>query len=428
LRQALDYRESADLPAGARLTDVTLVPIADGAAAITHVLAARRDVTAKHHAEEALREADRRKDEFLAMLAHELRNPLAPIRNVAHLLAREALDTRTIRRSSELLQRQASQLARLVDDLLDVARITRGTIELKKETVSLERLLETALESVQPLLDVKQQTVRIMRPPEAVFVDADAVRLCQIFSNLLTNAAKYSPDQTEVTVTIKASADDADVTVQDQGRGIDPEMLPRIFDLFMQGDRSLDRREGGLGIGLTIVKHLVEMHGGRITAHSAGLSRGSSFRVQLPRARSTEPLPLSTAAAPHPSHSRRILIVEDNEDAAESLLMLLQMDGHDVKVEHEGSTALALLEDYPAEIAFIDIGLPGMDGYSLAQAIRARFATRALRLYAMTGYGRPEDRALALAAGFDEHLTKPVDPERLTMLLRAASRRSVPED
>jgi signal transduction histidine kinase/ActR/RegA family two-component response regulator len=425
-RAALIYQDVAELPAGRRFAEVTLVPIGAAEGRITHLLAAWHDITAKQQAEEALREADRRKDEFLAMLAHELRNPLAPIRNVAHLLANQALDTATVRRSSELLQRQASQLARLVDDLLDVARITRGAIELKKEMLAVDRVLETALESVQPLFDVKQQTVRLKRSPEAVFVKADSVRLCQIFANLLSNAAKYSPDRTEVCVVVECTADEAIVTVRDPGRGIDPQMLPHLFELFMQGDRSLDRTEGGLGVGLTIVKHLVEMHGGQIRAHSAGLGKGSAFRVQLPRAFPAQSLPFNEPAERHPRRGgRRVLLVEDNLDAAESLALLLQMDGHTVEVANDGAAALATLERFTPEVILLDIGLPEMDGYLLAQTIRAKSPALAARLYAMTGYGRPEDRSLAQQAGFDDHLTKPVDPEQLLALI-AASPRSVP--
>ena len=417
-RAALVYKDVAELPAGRRFAEVTLVPIGGAEGRITHLLTAWHDITAKQQAEDALREADRRKDEFLAMLAHELRNPLAPIRNVAHLLANEALDTATVRRSSQLLQRQASQLARLVDDLLDVARITRGAIQLKKETLALDRVLETALESVQPLFDVKRQTLRMKRSPEPAFVEGDPVRLCQIFANLLSNASKYSPDRTEVCLRVEVTADDAFVTVRDQGRGIDPQMLPHLFELFMQGDRSLDRAEGGLGIGLTIVKHLVEMHGGQIRADSAGLGEGSAFRVQLPRAFPAQSPQLSgLATRDPPSGGRRVLVVEDNVDAAESVALLLQTDGHTVEVAHDGAAALVLLERFVPEVILLDIGLPEMDGYLLAQTIRAKFPRLVARLCAMTGYGRAEDRSLAREAGFDDHLTKPVDPEQLLKLI-----------
>jgi two-component system CheB/CheR fusion protein len=417
-RQPIVYHEVADLPAGRRFAEVTLVPIGHPNGPIAHLLAAHRDVTAREQAEQQLREANRRKDEFLAMLAHELRNPLAPIRNVAHILANEALDAGAVRRSSELLQRQATQLTRLVDDLLDVARITRGAVELKKETLALERVLELALESVQPLLDIKHQTVSLTRSVDVVFVDADPVRLCQIFVNLLNNAAKYSPERTQIRLVVECVQGEVSVSVLDEGTGIDPQMLPNIFDLFLQGDRSLDRTEGGLGIGLTIVKHLVEMHGGRVEARSAGLGRGSQFRVQLPRVcQPQSSAPGDPQDARRPQRVRRILVVEDNRDSAEALALLLRTAGQEVVVVYDGPAALSALDGFVADFILLDIGLPGMDGYLVAQSIRTRFPERATLLYAMTGYGRPEDRAQALAAGFDDHLTKPADPERLLAMM-----------
>ncbi len=416
--RVLVYKEVADLPAGRRIAEVTLVPIARASGGVAHLLAAYRDITLQEQAQTELREANRRKDEFLAMLAHELRNPLAPIRNVAQILSNEALDAAAVRRSSELLQRQATQLTRLVDDLLDVARITRGAIQLKKERVALERALEMALEAVQPLLDIKHQAVSLKRAPEEVFVEADPVRLCQILTNLLTNAAKYSPEQGQIRVQIECTPAEAFVIVRDQGMGIDPQMLPHIFELFLQGDRSLDRSQGGLGIGLTIAQHLARMHDGRIEAFSAGLGQGSEFRVQLPRQHPPRsPAGPDRSSDDKASRARRVLVVEDNADSAESLAMLLRIAGHEVRVVHEGATALSALEHFEPDLILLDIGLPGIDGYLVAQSIRERFPNLRARLYALTGYGRAEDRDLALAAGFDDHLTKPVDPDRLLKLL-----------
>ena len=413
-RQALVYNEVADLPVGRRFAEITLVPIAEPNGAVTHLLAAYRDVTVQQQAQSQLREANRRKDEFLAMLAHELRNPLAPIRNVAEILSQGALDAETVRRSSQLLQRQASQLTRLVDDLLDVARITRGAIELKKEMVAIERVVEMAVESIQPLLDLKRQNVTVKRSPEAVLVEADSVRLCQIITNLLSNAAKYSPEGTRIQIELGCTQDDVFVSVRDQGIGIDPQLLPHIFELFLQGDRSLDRAQGGLGIGLTIARRLIQMHGGHIEAHSAGLGQGSEFRLQLPRLHAR-----SSSMQTHPTgqsdekRRRRVLVVEDNVDAAESLAMLLRMAGHEVEVAHEGNGALNALEHFAADFILLDIGLPGVDGYMVAQSIRTRFPKLRARLLALTGYGRSEDRDLALSCGFDDHLAKPVDPQHL---------------
>jgi len=374
---------------------------------------------AASHAQ-ALREADRRKDEFLAMLAHELRNPLAPIRNVAYVLAKGVADPVTVRQSGQMIERQANHLTHLVDDLLDVARITRGRVVLKRESLSLDALAETAIETVQPLLDARTQTVSVRRPARQVFVDGDSVRLCQVIANLLTNAIKYSPEHSRIEIFIDGSDSDALISVHDPGVGIDAQLLPLLFDPFLQGDRTLDRAQGGLGVGLTIVKLLVEMHGGGVSAHSAGLGKGSEFRIRLPRA--LAPLPAS-APSPQDEHRtarpRRVLVVEDNADAAESMRAVLRTDHHEVEVVYDGAAGLAKLEDFRADIVFLDIGLPRMDGYMVAHAIRERFALagRRPKLLALTGYGRDDDRNAALKAGFDGHLAKPVDPRRLLQIV-----------
>lgn len=372
------------------------------------------DVTERKRAEEALRATERRKDEFLAMLAHELRNPLAPIRNVAYVLSRGKLDHRALAQNAEILTRQVNQLAHLVNELLDVARVTRGLIEIKKSPVSLDAVIDTALESVQPLITVKHQHVNLMRSEASLTVDADPVRLSQVFANLLSNAAKYSPDRAVIEVSIEQAAADAVVTVRDSGAGIDAQVLPHVFELFVQADRSLDRAQGGLGVGLTLVKALVEMHGGDVNAYSGGLGQGSEFKVRLPLLSvSVDSALAASASEAARSNSRSILVVDDNVDAAESLATLLRMAGYDVRTAPDGKSALALLEQFPAEAILLDIGLPGGDGYVIAQAIRERFPGIPRRLYALTGYGREEDRELAVSAGFDVHLTKPVDPEQL---------------
>ncbi len=374
---------------------------------------------AASHAQ-ALREADRRKDEFLAMLAHELRNPLAPIRNVAYVLAKGAADPATVRRSGQMIERQASHLTHLIDDLLDVARITRGRVVLKRESLTLDSLAESALETVQPLLDARSQSVSVRRAAEKVFVDGDGVRLCQVLANLLTNAIKYSPERSRIEIVIDGTAADAFISVRDPGVGIDAQLLPLLFDPFLQGDRTLDRAQGGLGVGLTIVKLLVEMHGGSVTAHSAGLGKGSEFRIRLPRV--LAPIPSAAAPASDERKSvrpRRVLIIEDNADAAESMRAVLRTDRHDVEVVYDGAAGLAKLEDFRADIVLLDIGLPRMDGYMVAHAIRERFALagRRPKLLALTGYGRDDDRHAALKAGFDGHLAKPVDPRVLLQIL-----------
>jgi two-component system, chemotaxis family, CheB/CheR fusion protein len=367
----------------------------------------------------ALREADRRKDEFLAMLAHELRNPLAPIRNAAYVLAKGAPDAAAVRRSGVMIERQASHLTRLVDDLLDVARITRGRVILNREVLSLDTVVDAALESVQALLENKSQKVSVRQPAEKVFVHGDGVRLCQVVLNLLTNASKYSPAGARIEIDIEVVAHQAVIRVRDAGAGIDPQLLPHLFDLFLQGDRTLDRAQGGLGVGLTIVKLMVDLHGGSVEVTSAGLGKGSEFTVHLPRVPAPVVDPGSGNAPRKPLRPRRILVVEDNPDAAESIRIVLRSDGHEVEAVQDGAAALARLEDFRADIVLLDIGLPRMDGYMVAHAIRERFAlaTRRPRLLALTGYGRDEDREAALRAGFDGHLAKPVDPAYLLEII-----------
>jgi CheY-like chemotaxis protein len=286
--------------------------------------------------------------------------------------------------------------------------------------MSLDAVVEDALETVQPALEARRQTTSLRLPAEKVFVNGDGVRLCQVVANLLTNASKYSPQMARIDIIIDGSASDATIVVRDPGVGIDAQLLPHLFDLFLQGDRTLDRAQGGLGVGLTIVKLLVEMHGGSVKAFSAGLGKGSEFQIRLPRERAA---PVSRAPeldlAVKPGRPRRVLVVEDSLDAAESMRALLRTEGHEVEVLQDGAAALARLEEFRADIVLLDIGLPRMDGYMVAHAIRERFslAGRRPRLLALTGYGREEDRRAALKAGFDGHLAKPVDPRRLLQIV-----------
>ena len=377
------------------------------------------DITEQKRAEEALREADRRKDEFLAMLAHELRNPLAPIRYVAHLLARENADPITVRRNGEILLRQVTHLARLVDDLLDAARISRGKIEIKKEPLLAESALQRAMESMQSTIGAKRQTLRYTPAQQPLPVLGDAVRLEQVFGNLLSNASKYSPELAVIHVSAQLLGGHAVIRIRDQGSGIDAQTLPRVFDLFLQADQSLDRPHGGLGIGLTIVKRVVELHGGRVEARSEGVGHGSEFVVHLPLAE-PERRPVERERG-YRVVARRILVVEDNNDSAQMLRELLKSDGHAVATASDGSEALSLLESFSPEWILMDIGLPGMDGYAVADLMRQRESGRSARIYALTGYGQPEDREMALKSGFDGHLTKPVDPEALLRLLSEGS-------
>ncbi len=399
--------------------------LAGVAAQIMHALqeSVRRADASLQRAEaavQALRENDRRKDEFLAMLAHELRNPLTPIRNVAHILGRVPPEAGSLKRTSEMLERQASHLTRLVDDLLDVARITHRRVELRREVVKLEHVVATAIETVRPLLESRRQIVTTTLTEANVYVEGDEVRLSQVVTNLLTNAAQYSAEGQHIHVNIGGDMTNALLSVRDEGVGIDAQLMPHLFELFMQGDRTLDRTQGGLGIGLTVVKHLVDMHGGTVEVASKGLNQGSEFRVRLPRVdgdsgqQAADSMP-----AELPVRRRRVLVVEDNADAAESLRDLLHLDDHDVMVVNDGAAALNALDRFRAEVVLLDVGLPRMDGHMVAHAIRARYATGTARprIIALTGYGTEEDRLATTRSGFDDHLTKPVNPAELLRLI-----------
>ena len=359
--------------------------------------------------EARLLEADRRKNEFLAMLAHELRNPLASILNIAPILGKRAYEPSTVRQMGGILLRQSSHLARLVDDLLDVARITRGKILLRKERVIVQDVIEHALETARPLIAARQQSVTFDPPPQPLLVDGDPIRLTQVAGNLLSNAAKFSPDGGRIHVGLAQVAGRVQIGVRDEGAGIDAQMLPHVFDLFVQGDQSLDRAQGGLGIGLTVAKRLVELHGGSIEASSAGPGRGSAFTIMLPAGVLTAP----TQEVPEvvPVKTRRILIVDDNEDSAMSLSVLLEMEGHEVRYVRNGPAAMQALERFQAQVVLMDVGLPGLDGYATADLIRQRCGTAAPYLVALSGY------APGKAGGFDAHLAKPLELARLCELL-----------
>ncbi len=366
--------------------------------------------------EEELREADRRKNEFLALLGHELRNPLAPISTASELLSRK-LSNDPNAHVARVIKRQAAQLARLVDDLLDVARITQGRIELRREPLEIGTVIAQALESVGPLMNEKHHELAVVSSYEALYVNGDPTRLVQCVVNVLTNAAKYTDAGGKIRVQTRAEGASAVIEVSDTGAGMSPELLPRVFNLFVQSERTLDRAQGGLGIGLSVVKRLIEMHDGEVTAHSEGLGHGSTFTMRLPRIARPEPArsePMRREAA-----RRRILIVDDNEDAANSLADLLRIDGHDARVAYDGPDALRCAAEFLPEVVLLDIGLPGMDGYQVASQLRARPELRSLRLVALTGYGQTEDRERARAAGFDDHLVKPMDVAALQRILAA---------
>jgi signal transduction histidine kinase len=365
-------------------------------------------------------EEDRRKDEFLAMLAHELRNPLAPIQTAAHVVRLKGPLAPDLQWANDVIVRQSQHLTRLVDDLLDVSRITRGKVSLHLQRVDLALIAERAVEACRPLVDARKHNLRLSTPTGPVEVDGDPTRLAQVISNLLNNAAKYTEEGGRIDLIIERTAKDAIVRVRDNGIGIAPDLLPRVFDLFVQADRSLDRSQGGLGIGLTLVKSLVDAHHGSVTATSAGVGKGSEFTIRLPLktagvvAASCDGTPAPSAAAAQ----RRILIVDDNVDAAESLAALLRLAGHETRLAFDGPSALTAAGEFRPTVVLLDIGLPGMSGYEVARCLRQNASHRDLLLIAVTGYGQEEDRQQARDAGFDYHFVKPMDPDVLHELLR----------
>jgi PAS domain S-box-containing protein len=368
---------------------------------------------------EALRDTDRRKDEFLATLAHELRNPLAPIRNSLQILKMPRVDPETIERSREMMDRQVQQLVRMVDDLLDVSRVMRGKIELRKERVELASVVARAIETAQPLIEAQTHELTVNLANESLPLDADPVRLSQVLGNLLTNAAKYTDRNGRIRVTAAREGDEAVLRILDNGIGLAPDMLPHVFDLFVQADHSSTKAQGGLGIGLTLVKNLVGMHGGSVSAHSPGLGQGCEFVVRLPLAKhhDVESHEREVQEVLRKNTGHRLLIVDDNHDAAESLALLLRLQGHDVQVAHDGPAALRLLATSHPDLVFLDIGMPGMDGYEVARRIRQIPGNENVVLAALTGWGQMEDRRRTTAAGFNHHLVKPLEPKALGELL-----------
>jgi signal transduction histidine kinase/CheY-like chemotaxis protein len=375
------------------------------------------DVTSRKRHEEALREADRRKDEFLATLAHELRNPLAPIRQAA-LIARSPNATPAQQRwSHEVIERQVAHMARLLDDLLDVSRITRGKLTLRKSVIELRSVVDAALEATRPLAEAKQQVLRAQLPGDPVWLEADPMRLSQVLTNLITNAVKYTPAQGRIDVSARVEAGEVRLAVRDDGLGIPADAIEAVFEMFTQVRAHQEASAGGLGIGLALSRGLVELHGGSLTAESDGAGHGSTFTVCLQCAAAPA---AQEDASPSPGRtvrSRRVLVADDNRDAAESLADLLRMDGHEVTVAFDGEQALAAFGRVLPDVALLDIGMPGLTGNEVASAIRARPEGAGTLLVAITGWGQERDRAAARQSGFDHHFTKPVDPMQVLALL-----------
>jgi PAS domain S-box-containing protein len=396
-------------------------PIRDDCGKLLGAVVIFHDISERRRTDEALRAADRRKDEFLATLAHELRNPLAPIRQ-ATLISRSPSASEAQKRwSHDVIERQLRNMSLLLDDLLDISRVTRGALALRVQATELAALIDAAVETARPLIDAKRHTLLVQIPPQPVRFGADPLRMAQILSNLLTNAAKYTDPEGQIQLTASVAAEEVVIRVADTGIGIAPEALPSMFEMFAQGPaRRGSSTDGGLGIGLALTKGLVELHGGRIEARSDGPGRGSEFTVWLPR-RPVAEAQQAAAPAPAPAAKRRVLIADDNRDSAQTLAALLRMEGHEVAVVHDGPQALTAFADFEPEVVLLDVGMPGLNGYEVAlriRRIRPRRAAALVLLIAITGWGQESDRERAFAAGFDHHLTKPVDWQRLTELIR----------
>jgi PAS domain S-box-containing protein len=419
--ERIEHFETVRRTKDGRRLDISLTvsPVRDASGRIVAASKVARDISQRKLAEAALRDADRRKDEFLAVLAHELRNPLAPIRNSLHILRLTGHLDPAAERVTDMMERQVNHMVRLVDDLLEVSRITRGKIELRKEVVEIASIVRSAVETSRPLIEAAGHRLEVTLPPEVLTVEGDPVRLTQIFANLLNNAAKYTDTGGQIWLTVVRDADGVAISVRDTGVGIPTDTLPRVFELFMQGDRHAGRAQGGLGIGLTLAKSLVEMHRGTIRAFSEGLGHGSEFVVRLPLSTFQLPTdaPLAGQESIAPLAPRRVLVVDDNRDAAESMGTLLKLLGVDAYVVHNGPDALEALSFYQPTVVLLDIGMPGMDGTEVARRIRQRPDGRGITLIALTGWGQEEDRRRTMAAGFDFHLIKPADVNALRALL-----------
>lgn len=414
----LRVQRDPNAPLEERFIDFVYQPIHDQQGKVVGIFVEGSDVTARKHIEDELRAANRQKDQFLAMLAHELRNPLAPITTAAQLLQRGQLDALGIARASDIIARQAQHMTSLVNDLLDVSRVTRGLVTIAREALEVRALVHEAVEQVRPLIDARGHALQCEIAAGPLWVEGDRTRLIQVLSNILNNAAKYTAQGGRILLKVGVEGDCVRVAVRDNGQGIDPPILPYIFDLFIQAERTPDRSQGGLGLGLALVKSLVVLHGGRVEAHSEGPGLGSEFVVFLPCLAEAP-----AASAPRPDVQSRgarglkVLVVDDNVDAAQMLATLLEMNGYEVEVAYDGRGALANAMQAPPDVALLDIGLPDIDGHEVARRLRSMPETTQALLVALTGYGQEEDRQRAHSAGFDHHMSKPADLAKLLALL-----------
>jgi PAS domain S-box-containing protein len=417
--QKVQYEQVVSyLDIGPRWVSGVYTPTFDGFGRADGWVAVVTDIDQRKRIEEALKEADRRKDEFLATLAHELRNPLAPIRNaVAILKAKNPIDPE-LNWSRDVIERQVQQMARLLDDLLDVSRITRNKLQLRRQHIELSAAIQSAVETSRPLIDAGSHRLSIVLPAEPIHLHADLIRLAQVFSNLLNNAAKYTDRGGEIALAVERRAGEVQVSVRDSGMGVAADMLPRIFEPFTQAIPALERSQGGLGIGLSLVRGLIGMHGGSVEARSSGIGQGSEFIVRLPIAPAdTRELESDAAEESSAREPHRIVVADDSRDAADSLARILEIMGHDAHAAYDGRQALELGERLRPDVMVLDIGMPNLNGYETARRVRSQPWGQGLLLIALTGWGQDDDKRRAAAAGFDRHLTKPVDPAVLNDLL-----------
>ena len=420
--ERVEHYETMRMRADGARRDISLSvsPVRDPVGNLVGLSKVARDITERKQAQRDLAEEARRKDEFLAILAHELRNPLAPIRYALSIARQARLTDAQRKRSDEVIERQVEHMSRLLDDLLDVSRIARGHVELRRKWIDLTSVIGAAIDAARPLLDRKEHTLSLDLPREALRLEADPVRLTQILSNLLTNAAKYTDRGGQIQLRAWREGQSIAISVRDNGIGISPELAPRLFSLFTQAAPALHRSEGGLGIGLALVKGFVEKHGGTVEVHSEGANRGSEFVVRLPTGRGKAEAPSPEDAGKGPAARRlRVLVADDNEDSAQTCAMLLEFWGHEVRTACNGEEALAVAEAFRPEVALLDIGMPQLSGYEVAGRLRQSEWGKAATLVAITGWGQEEDKQQASQAGFDHHLTKPVDPKQLQPLVES---------
>jgi PAS domain S-box-containing protein len=395
------------------------LPVRGDSGEIVRWMGTCTDIHEQKLTEDAWRRESLRKDEFLAMLAHELRNPLAPISTAAQLIKLPGADAKRIAHAGDIIARQVKHMATIVDDLLDVSRVTRGLVQIQQKTLDLKGVVNSAIEQVQPLMQARRHELLLRLTPQHTMVGGDRTRLVQAISNVLNNAVKYTPPGGRITCSLAVAGDHACIQIADNGIGMAPELIPLVFDIFTQGERTSDRAQGGLGLGLALVKSIVDLHGGTIQATSEGVGKGSNFEIALPLLEAQEEIPISapTLEANNRVTGKRVLIVDDNQDAGAMLGYMLQTAGYVVRVEEDATSALQATQDFDVEVFILDIGLPDVDGYELARRLRADARTTQATIIALTGYGQPQDRALSQAAGFDYHFVKPADHQELLLVL-----------